>query len=141
MLLPPLKRDRHGRGMRGPLAPRGSPLAVSRAGRFDDLVVAAVERLDQRWQEQLAKIEFAVEDVPSLDEWDRSWVPLARAFAGAGALPARIVVFRRPVETRAPEPGALRTLIGDVVAEQIAELLGLTPEEIDPAYGGRDLGY
>ena len=125
--------------MRGPLAPHGSPLAVSRARRFDDLVIAAVERLDQRWQEQLTKVEFAVEDVPSLDEWDRAWVPLARAFAGVGALPARIVVFRRPVETRAPDPGALRTLIGDVVTEQVAELFGVEPEEIDPAYGGRDL--
>lgn len=125
--------------MRGPLAPSDSPLAVSRARRFDDLVIAAVERLDQRWQEQLSKVEFAVEDVPSLDDWDHNWVPLARAFAGSGALPARVVVFRRPVETRAPEPSRLQSLVGDVVTEQVAELFGVEPEEIDPAYGGHDL--
>ncbi|WP_239000729.1 metallopeptidase family protein [Jiangella asiatica] len=138
--LPRVWRDRHGRGMRGPLAPSGSPLAVSRAQRFDDLVIAAVERLDQRWQEQLSKVEFAVEDVPSLDDWDRSWVPLARAYAGSGALPARVVVFRRPIETRTTEPAKLRALVGDVVTEQVAELFGVEPEEIDPAYGGHDLG-
>lgn len=126
--------------MRGPLAPSDSPLSVSRAHRFDDLVIAAVERLDQQWQEQLAKIEFAVEDVPSLDDWEGDWVPLARAFAATGTLPARVVVFRRPVETRAVDPGKLRTLIGDVVTEQVAELFGVEPEEIDPTYGGRDPG-
>ncbi|SEE24473.1 metallopeptidase family protein [Jiangella alba] len=137
--LPRIRRDRHGRGMRGPLAPSDSPLSVSRAQRFDDLVIAAVERLDRRWQDQLAKVEFAVEDVPALDDWDRSWVPLARAYAGTGALPARVVVFRRPVETRATDPAKLRVLVGDIVTEQVAELFGVEPEEIDPAYGGHDL--
>jgi predicted Zn-dependent protease with MMP-like domain len=126
--------------MRGPLAPGNSRLTVSRAQQFDEMVVAAVERLDQRWQEQLTKVEFAVEDVPSLDDWDRDWVPLARAFAGSGALPARVVVFRRPVETRGVDRGKLRLLVSDVVIEQVAELFGVEPEEVDPAYGGRDLG-
>lgn len=126
--------------MRGPLAPNDSPLAVPRARRFDDLVIAAVDRLDERWQDQLAKVEFAVEDVPSLDDWEHSWVPLARAFAATGALPARVVVFRRPIETRALEPGKLRILVSDVITEQVAELFGVAPEEIDPAYGGREPG-
>jgi hypothetical protein len=26
-------------------------------------------------------------------------------------------------------------LVGDVVAEQVAELLGMEPDEIDPSYG------
>lgn len=137
--VPPLRRDRHGRGLRGSLAPQGTPLARSRAQRFDELVVDAVERLDRRWRDQLAKVEFAVEDVPSLEDWDREWVPLARAYAGTGALPARVVVFRRPVETRAAGgAGLLRALIDDVVIEQVAELLGVDPDEVDPGYGNRD---
>ncbi|WP_298329674.1 metallopeptidase family protein [Haloactinopolyspora sp.] len=140
LVLPRVRRDRHGRGMRGPLAPSDSPLSTSRAQRFDEMVIAAVERLDTRWQDQLNKVEFAVEDVPSLDDWEHDWVPLARAFAGSGALPARVVVFRRPIETRALGQTRLRALVSDVVTEQVAELFGVDPEEIDPAYGGRDHG-
>lgn len=124
--------------MRGPLAPPGLPLAVSRAKRFDDLVLEIVERLDRRWHEQLAKVEFAVEDVPGLDDWDRDWIPLARTFAPEGALPARVVVYRRPVETRTRGIRQLRTLVSEVVVEQVAELLNLEPEEVDPAYGTRE---
>lgn len=128
-------RNRHGRGLRGPLAPAGSPLSRSRAQRFDELVLEAVERLDRRWREQLTRVEFAVEDIPALDDWNRDWVPLARTFAAVGALPARVVVYRRPVETRAPTPRQLRLLVADMVAEQVAELFGVEPEEVDPRYG------
>jgi hypothetical protein len=108
-----MQRDRHGRGVRGPLSPAGSPLARSRAERFDELVLDAVERLDRGWHDQLARVEFAVEDVPDLDGWDRDWVPLTRASASR----------------------QLRLLVADVVAEQVAELVGVEPEEIDPSYG------
>lgn len=121
--------------MRGSLAPDDVPLGRSRAERFDDMVIASVDRLDQRWRDQLAKVEFAVEDVPSLDDWDHDWVPLARTFAATGALPARIVVFRRPVETRVKGVARLRALVNDVVIEQVAELLGVPPEDVDDTYG------
>lgn len=134
-MVPATRRDRHGRGVRGPLAPAGSPLARSRAERFDELVVDVVERLNRRWRDKLASVEFAVEDVPSMDDWNRDWVPLARTFAAVGALPTRIVVYRWPVETRATAGRQLRLLVGDVVAEQVAELLGVEPDEVDPAYG------
>jgi len=52
-------RDRRGRGIRGPLAPAELPLSLTRAEKFDDLVLDAVERLEQRWP-QLAAVEFAV---------------------------------------------------------------------------------
>jgi predicted Zn-dependent protease with MMP-like domain len=97
-----------------------------------------VEGLDRRWRDQLARVEFAVEDVPDLDDWDREWVPLARSFAAVGALPARVVVYRRPVETRASATRKLELLVGDVVTEQVAELLGVEPEDIDPGYGSGD---
>jgi predicted Zn-dependent protease with MMP-like domain len=133
--VPAMRRDRHGRGVRGPLAPAGSPLARSRAQRFDELVIDTVDRLNQRWRDQLAAVEFAVEDVPSMEDWNRDWIPLARTYAATGALPTRVVVYRRPVETRATAPRQLRLLLGDVVAEQVAELLGVEPDEVDPSYG------
>lgn len=135
---PAVRRDRHGRGLRGPLAPSGSPAAGSRAQRFDDYVLEAVDRLDRRWRDQLDQVEFAVQDVPALDDWDRDWVPLARAYAPVGALPARVAIYRRPIETRARGIRELRQLIHDVVVEQVAELLGVEPEQVDPAYGPPD---
>lgn len=129
------RRDRHARGVRGPLAPAGLPLARSRAERFDDLVLDAVERVEGRWSAELDGVEFAVEDVPALDDWERGWVPLGRSYPAEGDVAARIVVYRRPVEARAPTPPDLRDLIQDVVVEQVAELLGVEPEEVDPDYG------
>lgn len=131
------RRDRHGRGLRGPLLPRDVPAWRTRAEHFDDLVLDAVERLEPRWGPQLDGVELAVEDVPPSDPapWEHGDVPLGRFFPAEGMLPPRIVVYRRPVETRAPDARELPTLIHDVVVEQVAHLLGLTPEQIDPRYG------
>lgn len=130
-------RDRHGRGLRGPLCPPGLPFARTRSEKFDDLVLDAVERLERRWASALAPVELAVEDVPPLDDdvdLDGE-VPLGRSVPGDGPLPPRIVVYRRPVELRAPEKEDLGGLVHDVVVEQLADLLGLTPEQVDPRYG------
>ncbi len=130
-------RDRRGRGLRGPLVPEGVPAWRSRSQRFDDLVLDAVEHLEQRWASALDGVEFAVEDVPPSDPspWEHGEVPLGRFFPAQGQLPPRIVVYRRPVETRAGEPRDVGTLAQEVVVEQVAHLLGLSPEQVDPRYG------
>ena len=135
------RRDRHGRGLRGPLLPAELPGARTRAERFDDLVLDAVERLDRSWSEQLQSVEFAVEDVPpgenpqTTGPADR--VPLGRLFRPTREHPARIVVYRRPVESRSSgEDRELAVLVHDVVVEQVAELLGLDPGTVDPGYRG-----
>lgn len=137
---PSRRRDRHGRGLRGPLLPPGLPSARSRAARFDGLVLDAAERLDQRWGEQLAEVEFAVEDVPPSDPapWEHGDVPLGRLFPRSGGHPARIVIYRRPVETRAPDLRETARLVHDVVVEQVAHLIGVEPSEVDPRYGSGD---
>jgi predicted Zn-dependent protease with MMP-like domain len=134
------RRDRHGRGLRGPLVPGHLPLARSRAEQFDSLVLDAAERLDQRWSEQLAEVEFAVEDVPPSDPapWEHGEVPLGRLFPRSGGHPARIVVYRRPIETRTAELRDTARLVHDVVVEQVAHLLGIEPPEVDPRYGSAD---
>jgi predicted Zn-dependent protease with MMP-like domain len=135
------RRDRHGRGLRGPLLPPGVPGSRSRSEQFDTLVLDAVERLEPRWGPQLSAMEFAVEEVPAARalaesaEPGGSPVPLARSFPQVGRLPARIVVYRRPVERRAGERRELAALVHNVVVEQVAQLLGLTPESVDPRYG------
>ena len=47
--------------------------------------------------------------------------------------PARIVVYRRPVETRVSDPRDVAALVADIVTEQVAGLLGVSPEERTPA--------
>jgi predicted Zn-dependent protease with MMP-like domain len=116
------------------------PAWRSRAARFDDLVLDAVEVLEQRWSGELDGVEFAVEDVPPSDPapWEHGEVPLGRFFPAQGELPPRVVVYRRPVETRATEPHEVAALTHDVVVEQVAHLLGLAPEQVDPRYGRDD---
>ena len=122
--------------MRGQLLPRSVPAWRSRSERFDDLVLDAVEHLSGRWAKQLEVVEFAVEDVPPSDPspWEHGEVPLGRFFPSDGSLPPRIVVYRRPVETRAADPAEIGDLTQSVVVEQVAHLLNLPPEEVDPRY-------
>ncbi|GAA2618490.1 metallopeptidase family protein [Streptomyces axinellae] len=134
----PRSRDRHGRGMRGPVAPPQVPLAVSRSEAFDDLVRDSVSRLERHWP-QLASVEFAVQEVPRSDngevpEGDET-VPLGRVTQGNGENPDRVIVYRRPVEIRTRSRDERALLVHEVVVEQVAELLGLAPESVDPRYG------
>ena len=117
--------------------PPDVPLARTRAERFDDLVLDAVEHLEERWSAELAGVEFAVEDVPTPEPDDPPGddpVPLGRVLPAAGRTPARIVLYRRPIEARAPTRDALADLVHDVVVEQVASLLGVDPDTVDPPY-------
>jgi len=124
--------------MRGPIAPQAVPLSRTRAAAFDDLVVDAVEHLEHRLGDQLATIQFAVEDVPPVALLGRSTIepiPLGAWFAATSSRPAQVVVYRRPVEARSSGIDELAELVHDVVVEKVAELLGLDPEAVDPGYG------
>ncbi|MEV6804304.1 metallopeptidase family protein [Streptomyces sp. NPDC017248] len=126
--------------MRGPIAPPQVPLAASRAEVFADLVQDSVERLERRWP-QLADIDFLVLEVPRLDgrdegmAWADEAVPLGGVVPARDGQRARVVVYRRPVEIRSKGRDERAALVHEVVVEQVAELLGLTPETVDPRYG------
>lgn len=100
----------------------------------------AVERLDRRWRRELAVVEFAVEAVPpapatAADALGPEAAPLGRLHPGGAGHPARVIVYRRPVEARAHSRSERAALVQDVVVELLAELLGLDPESVDPGYG------
>ena len=125
----------------GPLTPGGGPRRPTRRDRFDTQVLEVVEALEERWADELGRVELAVEEAPVLPEgWDESTVPLASVVrpgaehAGAEPDRVRLVVFRRPIELRAATPEDLSALILTVVVEQVAELLGRSPHEVDPRY-------
>ena len=128
------RRDRHGRGLRGPLVPPHLPAWRTRAERFDELVVAAADDL-ARHCPQVGSIQFAVEEVPPSDPapWEHG-VVLGRGFAAQprAGLPSRIVVYRRPVASRVREDAELAGLVRRVVVEQVALVLGRGPDELDP---------
>ena len=122
------------------------PRNRTRSEQFDELVLDAVEELEARWSAELTGVEFAVEDVPSLArgrdfEFDPEvildrGVPLGRLVRTGvpGTAAPTIVIYRRPVETRA-HPGDDRAdLVFMVVAELVAELLGRDVDEIDPPH-------
>ncbi len=112
---------------------------VSRRQQFDDLVLDSAARLEDRLGARFHEVEFAVEDVPPVDPapWERDGTPLGRVFAARGKQAARIVVYRRPVESRAQDQRELTAIVQDVVVEQVAALLGVAPGEIDPRYDDR----
>ena len=118
------------------MLPPDVPGYRTRADRFDDLVLDDVERLERRWSRQLEGTEFAVEEVPPSQPapWESGGVPLGRYFPADAGLAPRIVVYRRPVETRAVDDADLASLVRDVVVEQVAHLLARAPEDVDPGY-------
>jgi len=135
------RRDRHGRGLRGPLAPPEVPLHRSRAEQFGDLVLEAVARLEPRWEAELARIEFAVQEVPDHDPPDDEpdAAPLASLDLGSPdpddpAHGPRIILYRRALMARAEGEEDLAALVLDVVVEEFARLLGVEPETVDPDY-------
>ncbi len=134
------RRDRHGRGLRGRLVPATVPLSRTKAEIFDDLVLDTVESLERRYARELAGVEFAVEDVPpdlnvyDSDVLEDGEVPLARLLPGRPGrqnMPPRIVLYRRPLEFRAIDRDDLADLVHDVIIEQVANLLGVDPDELD----------
>jgi hypothetical protein len=141
---PPRRRDRRGRGVRGQLAPVGVPLHRTPGEVFDDLVMDAVDEIEEHWSgsaEQLSGLEFAVEDVPSTGAelefapdvvLDRG-VPLGRLFRDGLPDIAHpvIVVYRRPIEARAVDDDDRADLVFMVVVDLAAEYLGKDLDELE----------
>lgn len=135
-------RDRRGRGMRGPaVLPRrpGTSARPTAKDRFDRIVLDVVTEVDERWHARLGLVEYAVEEAPFLpDDWSSGTVPLSSLLRGTGAQPTRLVLFRRPIEHRAETRSDLEALVLTVVVEQVAELLGIDAEDVDPRYSDGD---
>jgi len=125
------------------LAPPPVPIAHSRAEAFDAMVLHAVDAVQPRLGDQLDRVEFAVEDVPEIDDGgpdydedvlDDNGVPLSRLYRDGlpGLRRPTVVLYRRPLESRAVAGDDLADLVHEVVVEQLARLLGREPDDIDP---------
>jgi predicted Zn-dependent protease with MMP-like domain len=128
--------------MRGPgILPRqpGVPELPTAKERFDELVLDVVTAIDRRWSDRLGLVEYAVEDTPRIpDDWDSPHVPLSSLVRGTGVQPTRLVLFRRPIEHRCETRADLAAMVLTVLVEQVAELLGIDAEDVDPRYRRRE---
>lgn len=143
-------RDRHGRGLRGPLLPMAAPRYRTRAESFDVAVLEAYAPIQHSFPEQLAGLDIAVDTVPRMrlgadmtvmpDEIVADGpVPLGRLIP-AGVDPqgrptrARIVVFRMPIEQRTAHPQEREELLATILTILVAQFLNLDPRDIDPGF-------
>ena len=128
--------------MRGPavLPERpGEPVLPTPRERFDELVLEVVADLERRWSDRLGLVEYGVEDAPQIpDDWATGTVPLSSLVRGSGGRPTRLVLFRRPIEHRCETRADLEALVLTVLVEQVAELLGIDPADVDPRYDAGD---
>ena len=141
------RRDRHGRGLRGPLALPNAltvrraqpPHPANKADFFSDAVHDAVDRVGLKCPDVLVGITFGIEDVPHFDmAWSGDQVPLAAAVEATADQPGQVVIYRRPLEHRAVSRRGLRILVYRTIVEQLSALTGRSVEEIDPDGAGAE---
>jgi len=140
-------RDRHGRGLRGPLAlpnpwtrsPAPLPGRTTPAAFFAECLTASIERIGETCPEVLLGVDIGIEDVPSRAAvWhefvSHDAVPLAAAIDAEPDRPARIVVYRRPIERRSVDRESLGELVHHALVEQLSVLTSRAVTDIDPDF-------
>ncbi|MHA6524322.1 metallopeptidase family protein [Tessaracoccus sp. G1721] len=134
----PRRRDRHGRGIRGPLAApnqwTGRPVPLHRPSRvdfFNDCVTSAMADIAAVAPDALNGVIVGVEDVPHLNvAWSGDRVPLSAALEPGRGRSAQIVIFERPLEHRASSRSQLRRLVHRTIVEQLSTLTGRSIDEL-----------
>nr|WP_284500846.1 metallopeptidase family protein [Bowdeniella massiliensis] len=131
------RRDRHGRGIRGPLLPPALPGWRTKREIFDDIVTGHVRALMTE-HPRLAAVEFAVEEVPPSNpsRFEARGITLARTFAAdrSHGLKYRVVLYRLPIATRCASVAEIDELTHYVLIEQCAEILGVAVTDLDPDF-------
>lgn len=129
-----ISRNRHGRGIRGPLLPQNLPAWRTRAKKFDDLIAWDISTFRKYLGSALDRFDFAVLDVPHSDPapWEDG-VPLGRVipFERPSKLEARIIFYRMPMLQAARRHTQPRLFIHQVVTNHLASALSERPEDID----------
>lgn len=134
----PRSRDRHGRGIRGPLALPSpyaqGPMPLQRPDRqsfFTECVESALSEISRINPAALKGTTVGVEEVPMLrTNWSGNRVPLSAALEARSGFPAKIVVYERPLEHRAASRSQLRRLVHRTIVEQLSSLTGIAISEL-----------
>lgn len=127
------RRDRHGRGPRGPLAWPPVPAMTTRRQAFDELVLDLGDRIKTQVGPLADGLEFAVQEVPATDPapWEEQLPALGRLYAATTSRPPIVVVHRRPIEARARDEAEIAEIVREVIVEQVAAHLGVPPSELE----------
>ena len=144
------RRDRRGRGVRGPLMPTKIPRYRRRPELFDAAVLEAYAPIQQQFAVELESLDIAVDTIPRMRlnmDWDSfppevvvdGPVPLGRIIQAGIDIHgyptrARIVIFRMPIEQRVQGAKERQELLTIVLTQLVAQYLGITPEDIDPHF-------
>ena len=134
----PRSRDRHDRGMHGPVALPDSnnrktvPLRpLSRVEYFNQCVKQALATIAEVDPHALDGMVVGVEDVPLLKTaWSGDRVPMSAALEPSKNRPAQIMIYQRPLEHRASSRSALRSLVHRTIVEQLSALTGRPVSEL-----------
>lgn len=128
------RRDRHGRGPRGPLLPVSIPAWRTRADIFDDSIAWEIGTYRRHLGADLERFDFAVMDVPDADPapWEEG-VPLSRflPFERPGKIHGRIIFYRMPILQALKREDDVSLFLHAVVTSQLASALGRESWEID----------
>ncbi|KMY23045.1 hypothetical protein SAMN05421878_103143 [Actinobaculum suis] len=128
------RRDRHGRGIRGPFLPFTLPAWRTRAEKFDDVIAYELATYRMVLGEKMDGLDFGILDVPSEDPapWEDG-IPLARylPFEPGGEITGRLIFYRLAILQSARRAPDCHLFIHQVVTQQLASALGEFPEDID----------
>ncbi|MBP3223524.1 MAG: metallopeptidase family protein [Actinomycetaceae bacterium] len=130
------QKDRHGRGIRGPLFSPTLPAWRTRAHKFDDCLAVEISIYQDLYPNELEFIEYGVRDVPesSPAPWEQAGI-LSKFFPSHKASPnvndGWIIFYRMPIIRAAQHASNFQLFIHNIVTEQIAALLDKTSQEID----------
>ncbi|MGH3651777.1 metallopeptidase family protein [Glutamicibacter sp.] len=105
--------------------------------------MASAQRLSQRWPGEIEKIDFLIDPVPSDKLLEQAAalgerVPLASSKPAAPSRPARIIIYRLPIEQIAENTGELLDLVHQCVVHEVAQLWMKPISEVDPTYFPED---
>ncbi|RSX55873.1 peptidase [Bifidobacterium dolichotidis] len=120
--------------MRTPMFGTRMPRYRTRAGMFDDMMSSEIRRLARAWPNMFRDLQFAVEDVPPSDPapWEPQRRIYSQAFAAMHGSPARIVLYRLPIQMHCQTRLDQQLAIREELVLRLAELFSQKPEDIDP---------
>jgi hypothetical protein len=140
-------RERHARGVRGPLAlpnpytRRKAPLRnePTRPEFFSLCVQNAVQRVISTCPDALTGVDVGIDEVPTASAmWEgllmHGAVPMAAAVDAQPGKRARVVIYRRPLEHRSLNRYDLNELVHHTLVEQLSVLTGRSVEDLDPHF-------